>query len=47
MKSTEYEERFSNHYSVVIYGASIVLDIAKLNVIPGMFFKVIVVGHWR
>lgn len=31
MKSTEYEERLSNHYSLVIYGASIVLDVLKLN----------------
>lgn len=47
MKSTEYEERLSNHYSIVIYGASIVLDVLKLNAIPGMFFQVIAVGHWH
>lgn len=47
MKSTEYEERFSNHSSIVIYGASIVLDVLKLNAIPGMFFQVITVGHWH
>lgn len=31
MKSTEYEERVRNHYFVVIYGASVVLDVLKCD----------------
>lgn len=31
MKSTEYEERVRNHSSIVIYGASLVLDVLKCN----------------
>lgn len=45
VKSTGYEERFSNHYSLGIYGASTVLGVVTLNVIPGMFFQVIAVGY--
>lgn len=41
MKSVECEERFNNHYSLVNYGAFIVLDVLKLKVIAGMFFQVV------
>lgn len=41
MKSIECEERFNNHYSLVNYGAFIVLDVLKLKVIAGMFFQVV------
>lgn len=41
MKSIEYEESFNNHYSLVNYGAFIVLDVLKLNVIAGVFFQVV------
>lgn len=48
VKSTGYEERFSNHYSVEIYGTFTVLDVCTLHAIPSMFFQVIAVGngHW-
>lgn len=41
MKLTEYEESFNNYYSLVNYGAFIVPDVLKLNVISGMFFQVV------
>lgn len=41
MKSIEYEECFNNHYSLVNYGAFLVLDVLKLNEIAGVFFQVV------
>lgn len=38
MKSIEYEESFNNHCSLVNYGAFIILDVLKLNMITGVFF---------
>lgn len=35
------EESFNNHHSLVNYGAFIVLDVLKWNVIAGVFFHVV------